>query len=132
MQTILSFDFGMKRIGVAVGQFVTRSANPLTTLKAVDGIPNWDNILKLIDEWHADALVVGLPLNMDGTWQHTSYASKKFANRLHAKFKLPVFTVDERLTSVQAKRDLKREKQLDSYAAKLILESWFSNQPLSE
>ena len=57
---------------------------------------------------------------------------KNLQNRLHAKFKLPVFTVDERLTSVQAKRDLKREKQLDSYAAKLILESWFSNQPLSE
>ena len=81
----------------------------------------WDNILKLIEEWNAYALVVGLPLNMDGTWQHTSYASKKSANGCMVSSNYLSLLKLQRLTSVQAKRDLKREKQLDSYAAKLII-----------
>jgi putative Holliday junction resolvase len=130
--TVLGFDFGMKHIGVAVGQTITRTANPLTSLKATDGIPNWDEIAKLISTWGAKALVVGIPLNMDGSDQPITAAAKKFSNRLNAHYKLPVHPVDERLTTVEAKQQLfdtegyraLDKKSIDSYSAKLILESW--------
>lgn len=133
--TVLGFDFGMKHIGVAVGQTITRSANPLSSLKAKDGIPNWDNISKLITTWNAKALVVGIPLNMDGTEQPITAAAKKFSNRLEARFNLPVHHVDERLTTVEAKQQLfdssgykaLDKSSIDSYSAKLILESWLNS-----
>lgn len=128
---VLGFDFGMKHIGVAVGQLITQSANPLTTLTAKDGIPDWEEIRELINEWQADALVVGIPFNMDGTEMRITNAARKFANRLQHQFKLPVHLVDERLTTKEAKRQLHEHgtkgidlKYVDSYAAKLILESW--------
>ncbi|MBX9587313.1 MAG: Holliday junction resolvase RuvX [Gammaproteobacteria bacterium] len=134
--TVLGFDFGMKHIGVAVGQTITRTANPLTSLKAINGIPKWDEIAKIITTWNARALVIGIPLNMDGTEQPITAAAKKFGNRLEAQFKLPVHRVDERLTTVEAKQqlfDLSGYKALDktaidSYSAKLILESWLQSQ----
>lgn len=133
--TVLGFDFGMKHIGVAVGQTITRTANPLNSLKAVDGIPNWDDIKKLIITWNARALVIGIPLNMDGTEQPITAAAKKFGNRLEAKFRLPIHQVDERLTTVEAKQQLfdslgykaLEKTSIDSYSAKLILESWLQN-----
>jgi putative holliday junction resolvase len=133
IKTVLGFDFGMKRIGVAIGQTITRSANPLTTLFAVDGIPKWEEIENLISIWQADALIVGLPYQLDGSEQQLSYAAKKFANRLKAKFKLPVFLVDERLTTMAAKSYLKEIKnyvqsEIDQYAAKFILESWLNSE----
>lgn len=126
----------MKHIGVAVGQTITRTANPLTSLKAINGIPKWDEIAKIITTWNARALVIGIPLNMDGTEQPITAAAKKFGNRLEAQFKLPVHRVDERLTTVEAKQqlfDLSGYKALDktaidSYSAKLILESWLQSQ----
>jgi putative Holliday junction resolvase len=128
----LGFDFGMKRIGVAIGQKITRSANPLITLAAKDGIPNWDEIQSLIDEWHVDGLVVGIPYNMDGTEQLVSFAARKFANRLTAKFGLPVFLMDERLTTIEAKRIIHEDKipreKLDQYAAKIILENYLNKE----
>ena len=133
--TLLGFDFGMRRIGVAVGQMVTRSANPLAILKATDGIPNWDHILALIITWQADALVVGIPVSMDGSEQPITFAARRFANKLHHRFRLPVYTMDERLTTIEAKRILTQQKKassitpLDSYAAKLILEQWLHEQP---
>ena len=68
-RTLLGFDFGMKNIGIAVGQELTRTANPLTAIKARDGIPDWELIARLLQEWQPALLVVGLPLNMDGTEQ---------------------------------------------------------------
>ncbi len=134
--TVLGFDFGMKHIGVAVGQTITRTANPLTSLKAVDGIPKWDEIAKIITTWNARALVIGIPLNMDGTEQPITAAAKKFGNRLEARYKLPVHRVDERLTTVEAKQQLfdssgykaLDKTSIDSYSAKLILESWLQSQ----
>lgn len=134
--TVLGFDFGMKHIGVAVGQTITRTANPLTSLKALDGIPKWDEIAKIITTWNAQALVLGIPLNMDGTEQPITAAAKKFGNRLEAQFKLPVHRVDERLTTVEAKQQLfdssgykaLDKASIDSYSAKLILESWLQSQ----
>ena len=128
---LLGFDFGMKRIGVAVGQSITQTANPLTTLKAQQGIPSWKEIETLINEWKADALIVGIPYNMDNTEQSITFSARKFANRLKGRFHLPVYLVDERLTTIEAKQQLAELgakyadlKQVDSYAAKIILESW--------
>lgn len=131
-RTLLGFDFGMKSIGVAVGQEITGTASPLPAFKADNGIPNWEHIQSIYDEWQPDLVIVGLPLNMDGTHQQVTFAAKKFANRLHAKFKVKVDTSDERLTTVDAKARLfemggfkKLSKQtVDSASACLILESW--------
>lgn len=130
---LLSFDFGTKKIGVAVGQAITGIATPLSILKAENGKPNWQIIEELIKQWKAEALVIGIPYNMDGSEQNTTLMAKKFANRLSDRFKLPVYHVDERLTTVEARQALfdsmKHAKikpgDIDCYAAKLILESWF-------
>lgn len=127
--TLMSFDFGMRKIGVAVGQMITHTANPLAILKAKDGIPDWCHIQKLINIWNIDAIVVGIPLNMDGSEQPITFAARKFANRLQSRFKLPVYTVDERLTTIEAKRYKEKQiQQFDSYAATLILEQWLHEQ----
>jgi putative Holliday junction resolvase len=130
-QTLLGFDFGLKRIGVAVGQTVTETASVLSTLHAEKGEPNWQEVEKLLKEWKPHALVVGIPTNMDGTGQTITGAAKNFANALR-RFDLPVYEVDERLTTKEARQQLFAEggyraiqaAQVDSVAAKLILESW--------
>lgn len=132
-QTILAFDFGLNSIGCAVGQSITGTAQPLAAFKAQDGIPNWEAIGTLLKEWQPDLLVVGLPLNMDGSEQALTQRAKKFANRLHGRFQLQVTLHDERLTTVEARAEifsrggfkaLKKDK-VDSISACLILESWF-------
>lgn len=130
--TLLCFDFGMRKIGVAVGQSVTKTAKALRNIKAQDGVPKWEQIGELINTWHADALVVGLPYNMDGTEQNISLAARKFAKRLEAKFQLTVHLKDERLTTKEAQSQLHEQgdkrTDVDSYAAALILESWLREQ----
>jgi putative holliday junction resolvase len=126
---VLGLDFGMKKIGVAIGNTITGSAKPLQPIKAVDGIPNWDLLQELVSEWGADAFVVGFPLNMDGSEQPISLAAKKFARRLKAKFNLPVYLVDERLSTKEAQSLMRNNQNLanhsiDSLAAKIIIESW--------
>lgn len=130
---VLGFDFGLKRIGVAVGQAITQSANPLTVLNAKNGVPNWNDIKKLIDEWGADALIVGLPLNMDGTEQFITQKAREFAAGLKKHFQLPLYFSDERLTTVAAREEMHatlkgaaRFDKADSVSAKLIVESWFN------
>lgn len=133
-QVLLGFDFGMKRIGVAVGQSLTKTATALTVLSARDGIPNWDEIAELIQGWQADALVVGIPYLLDGNEQAMTKAARKFAYRLQARFRLPVYEAEERFTSIDARDQLLAEKKLksggavDHYAAQLILETWFSEK----
>lgn len=141
-QTILAFDYGTSFIGVAVGQSITRTATPLTALKARDGIPDWAHIEKLIAEWKPQRLLIGLPLHMDGSESDMSARAKKFANRLHGRFGLPCEMQDERLSSFEARGELLeqnranksggkkfRERGVDSLSARLILESWFAAQP---
>ncbi len=136
MSTVMGFDFGTKSIGIAVGQSITGSANPLTSVKAVDGIPNWDDIGKLINEWKPDLLVIGLPLNMDGTEQEMTQRARKFANRLNGRFGVKIATQDERLTTADAKARLFElggfkaltKGQVDAVSAVLIVESYFENQ----
>lgn len=135
-RTVLGFDFGKKSIGVAVGQEITGTASPLNALKAVDGIPDWQLLQKVFEEWQPNLAIVGLPLNMDGTNQEITFAAKKFANRLNAKYRVAVETCDERLTTVDAKAQLfemggykKLDKQkIDSASACLIVESWMERQ----
>jgi putative holliday junction resolvase len=135
-QTVLGFDYGTKSIGVAVGQSITASASPLLALKAQDGIPNWDEIEKLIKEWQPTFVVVGLPLNMDGTEQDITQRAKKFANRVSGRFGVKVVTQDERLTTADAKARLFElggykaltKGQVDAVSAVLIIESYFENQ----
>ena len=135
---LLGFDYGSKQIGVAVGQAVTGQARELCVLKAQNGVPDWTQIERLLKEWQPDALVVGLPLNMDGTPSEMSARAEKFARRLHGRFQLPVFTHDERLTTFEAKgqrlaqgqRGGYRERPVDALAAALLLEGWLQQRPV--
>lgn len=134
--TLLAFDFGLKRIGVAVGQTQTRSANPLKTLAIKREHPDWQAIAELIETWAPDALVVGLPLNMDGTEQEMTLRAKRFGRQLEGRFQLPVHLVDERLSTREAKDRLQDQGRTadsaDAVAAQVILEGWFSAiRPLS-
>lgn len=133
-QRILGFDFGTKRIGVASGQAITGTASPLAPIPSRDGIPDWAILESLLQTWKPEALVVGLPLNMDDTESELSHLARKFARRIAARFQLPVFMCDERLSSHSA-RGLLMEVQgrrkgklpsLDSTAAVFITEAWLA------
>lgn len=128
----LGFDFGYKRIGVAVGQEITSSARPLPTLAAVQGVPQWSIVQKIINEWRPKALIVGLPTCINETELYTTSAAKVFAKQLKKQFQLPVILVDERLSTVEARayvfaeggyRKLKKT-EIDGVAACIILEQW--------
>ncbi|WP_420849035.1 Holliday junction resolvase RuvX [Pseudomonas jilinensis] len=132
----LGFDYGTRQIGVAVGQSLTGSAEPLRELRARDGVPDWEQIARLISEWQPDALVVGLPLNMDGSPSEMSARAEKFARRLQGRFGLPVHCIDERLSTFEAKQSLRdsdrtptsyRDNPVDSLAAVLLLQTWLGN-----
>ncbi len=134
--TTIAFDYGTKSIGVAVGQMITGTASPLSAIKANDGIPTWQTIADIFAEWQPQNLLVGLPLNMDGTEQELTQRARKFASRLHGRFGLVVHTFDERLSTVDAKarlfelggfKKLTKEK-VDSVSACLIYESWVLEQ----
>ena len=134
----IGFDFGYKRIGVAVGQRLTGSASPLATLDAKLGVPDWDVIQKLLNQWRPLALVVGLPTCIDDTEQYTTAASRGFARQLRKRFALPVHLVDERLSTVEARAHLFAEggyrkikkSEVDSIAACIILEQWLQGSAL--
>ena len=101
--SIMSFDFGTKRIGIAVGQRLTGNTQALVPIKARNGIPDWDALQLIIDEWQPDAFVTGLPLNMDGSQSDMSRRANKFSRRLEGRFHRPSYTHDERLSSFEAK-----------------------------
>ncbi|QCI17922.1 Holliday junction resolvase RuvX [Buchnera aphidicola (Acyrthosiphon lactucae)] len=131
---VIAFDFGIKKIGVAVGENITKKGRPLNVLNAHNGHPNWDTVKNLIQYWQPKFIIVGLPLNINGTKQKITNESEKFANLLKYKFNIVVKMHDERLTTVEAKsiifkkngfKGLKKEK-IHSYAAKIILESWLN------
>jgi putative holliday junction resolvase len=143
-RTLLAFDFGTKRIGVAVGQELTRTATPLITLNISTNTIDWNAIDQLVNDWRPDAFVVGLPLNADGTEHEVTRAAKQFGNQLQARYNLSIYWVDERLTSAEAEsmiaasrtgrksKPLDRKKtkaEVDKTAAKIILESWFNQPP---
>ena len=131
--TLLGFDYGSHKIGIAVGQSVTCSANPLTTLSNPRGKPDWQHIGRLIEEWRPDALVVGHPFEMTDREANNAEPAKRFARQLGGRYHLPVYLIDERLTTREAWHDLGVEAArdpvlVDAYAAKLILETWLREQ----
>lgn len=138
IQMLMGFDFGTKRMGVAMGQRTTQTANAIGCINAKDGKPNWEQLDALVKEWQPDGFVVGLPLNMDGTDSEMSRRANKFANRLHGRYGKPQFTVDERLTTFEAKQEAKamghkghyKSDPVDALAAQFILESWLQQHPL--
>jgi putative Holliday junction resolvase len=131
--TLLAFDFGTKRIGIAVGNTLLRSANPLTTINDEKTDARFARIEVLLKEWQPGALVVGLPSNDDGTPHELTALCRRFANRLKGRFNLPVILVDERYTSLAASAQLneqgirgRQQKTLiDQYAAQQILQAYF-------
>ncbi len=128
----LGFDFGYKRIGVAVGQRLTCTANPLPTLAAINGVPSWNSIEQLIKQWRPHALIVGLPTQINGKSLYVTKPAKRFADTLKKKFALPVHLVDERLSTIEARAQLferggwrkLKQAEVDSCAACIILEQW--------
>lgn len=132
----LGFDFGMRNIGTAVGQLVTKTATPLKIILAKNGTPNWDEVGKLIKEWNPDALVVGIPFDMDGNEiERITKAAQKFLQELKKHFNLPTYAADERLTTKAARERIYesggykalQKTPIDSIAAKLILEGWMAD-----
>ncbi|QIE02223.1 Holliday junction resolvase RuvX [Buchnera aphidicola] len=132
---ILAFDFGIKKIGVAVGENIIKKGRPLKFLHAHNGYPNWYSVQSLINLWEPKLIIVGLPLNINGTKQTITNKSEKFANLLQSKFNITVKMHDERLTTVEAKsimfykygfKSLKKIDNIHSYAAVIILESWLN------
>ncbi len=132
--SVIGFDYGSRRIGVAVGQTLTQTASPLSAIKADRKHVLWQQLNKLVATWQPDAMVVGLPLRMDGSEQAVTHEAQAFIKRLKKNYGLPVFTVDERLSTVEAKSMAglhgvdPHAFDIDSEAARLILESWL-HQP---
>ena len=134
-RSLMGFVFGARSIGVATGQEITGTASPLTSLKANEGIPDWVQLEKLLKEWQPDLLIVGLPLNMDGTEQEMTVRARKFGQRLHGRFGFQVEFKDERLTTTDAKARLFEhggykalgKSRVDAVSAQLILESWMES-----
>lgn len=132
----LAFDFGEKRIGVATGQRLVNSTQALKIIACNQDQPDWKIIENLIKEWQVEAFVVGLPLNMDDTEQAITDKARKFGQRLHGRFGLPLYFHDERLSSVEVKEYLfeiggykKVNQEIDAFAAELILKSFFEDLP---
>ena len=121
----MGFDFGMKKIGIAIGQSITGTANPLAIINAKDGQPDWVALETIVKQWQPNKFIVGLPINMDGTASEMSSKAEKFARRLTGRYDIPHQTWDERLTSFEAKEFANPDELVDAIAAKLILESYF-------
>ena len=133
--TVLAFDFGEKRIGVATGETLLASAHPLAVIRAESNDDRFAAIGKLIAEWQPVQLVVGLPTHADGTPHQMTRLATKFAERLKRRFNIPVAFADERLTSLDAEAHLRETGRnsksakplLDAVAAQLILQTWFES-----
>lgn len=131
---LFGIDFGTKRIGIAVGQTVTRTSRPLDTIPAKNGVPNWELLDKHVKKWRPDAMVIGIPLNMDGTTQPLTEIAQNFAMEVEKRYEVIVYAVDERLTTKDARERLfdaggykaLADGQVDRVAAQLILQNWFA------
>lgn len=137
VKNVMAFDFGLRQIGVATGTVAFGTTQALPILRAREGVPVWSEVKALLDQWLPDLLLVGDPLNMDGSAGPATENARRFARRLHGRFGLEVLMVDERLSSFEAKSeqreqghrgDFKRHP-VDSQAAELILRTWLSEQP---
>jgi len=140
VHTVLAFDFGLKRIGLAAGDTLTSSAAPLPAIAVSQSGPDWGSIERELRAVHPRVLVVGAPYNADGTPGTLAAAARRFASELEKRFGLPVNMVDERWSSLEANEALKarrasgerrkriRREDIDSAAAAVILERWFAGE----
>lgn len=132
--TVLGFDYGLRHIGVAVGQTITGTATPVGTVTRRGSRLDWDALGQLIRTWKPDALVVGDPLNMDGTAQAMTRAARRFARQLNGRFNLTVHLSDERLSTFEARKRLGERGytgQDHPVAAQVILECWLGTRALA-
>jgi putative Holliday junction resolvase len=136
METVMGFDYGRKRIGIAIGQTLTLDARGLDTVANRGGKPDWDHIQRLVNEWQPQRLIVGLPFNMDDSEQTITEEARRFGRRLEGRHRIPVETVDERLSSREAWREMIDQgqrpdtirKHIDAEAARIILHTWFETR----
>ena len=132
----LCFDYGLKNIGVAMGNTLTKEARPLTILSAVNGKPRWDEITALVNEWRPSAVIVGNPIDEDGLSTELSAKAEKFARQLEGRLGLKTLLHDERFSSKEAKSRAKEsghkgdfvKQPIDDLAATIILESWLNRE----
>ncbi len=131
--TLLGFDYGTKHIGVAVGQQITHTATALETLSLRHNKPDWEAISRLVAEWQPAALVIGLPLSRDGSENAVSRAARRFGHQLHERYRLPVHTIDEHLSSHAAEQlagkapGRRVRGAIDKLAAQVILQTWLDH-----
>ncbi len=130
--TLLCFDCGKKRIGAAVGQTITATATELEIIKSINDKPDWESISRLIKEWNPDRIIVGKPLQLDGLRQEMTDIAERFSRQLEGRYHIPVEMIEEQLSSYEARRELKSTRELDAVAARLILETWLSENNQSE
>ena len=133
---IVSFDFGTKKIGIAVGQTITKSSSPLTVLFNKDNKVNWEEVSHIVREWKPDLLLIGKPLNMDGTDSDIMKLVEKFSKKLAKLTDIKCEYVDERLTSFEARQNFKelmiennksiKKEIIDANAAKILIDNWFN------
>lgn len=137
---VMAFDWGLRNIGVAVGNRLLGTSEPLTTVKARDGIADWQAIAALLEEWQPECLVVGEPLNMDGSDAEITPRARKFSRQLQGRFGVSVELIDERLSSHEAKLQARdsghrgdyRNNPIDAHAAHIILQTWLANRHNSD
>jgi putative Holliday junction resolvase len=140
-RTVLSFDYGLRRIGVAVGNTLTGTAEALATVAADDGLPDWRSVDRLVADWRPAAIVAGVPYNMAGRDARLTTAALQFADELRQRYGIEVHRVDERLTSREAEDDLRERRRsgakakrvrrgdVDREAARLLLLQWLRALP---
>lgn len=135
-QRILAFDYGLRQIGVAVGNGVLGTTQTLPILRARDGKPDWEEVGRLVAEWQPDLLIIGDPLNMDGSVSEFALRARRFARRLEGRLGVKAVMMDERLSSFEVKTQQReqghrgdyRSEPIDSLAAELILQDWLRQQ----
>jgi len=124
--TLLGFDYGARRIGVAVGQTVTHTASPLASIRVLDREPDWTVLARLVREHDPSVFVVGLPVTADGTNHPLRKPVLSFSKQLQVRYRLPVYLIDERLSSHEASSRVRGGDDLDATAAQVILETWLN------
>lgn len=125
--TLLAFDYGLKKIGVAIGNTLIRHARPLSILQPVTRVQRFEQIEALLQQWQPDAVVIGVPLTAEGTEQHASLRCRRFANQLHGRYGLTVHLINEYGSSMEAQSLLGTHDADDAMAAAVILQRWFDD-----
>ena len=126
--TVLAFDFGLKRIGIATVEPRVGTANGLTQVTAREGRPHWDALDRVFSEWRPERAVVGLPLNMDGTESDMCRAARRFGRRIAARYAIPIEFADERLSTFEAMAEGTDKDSSHAAAARIIGETWLNSQ----